>query len=127
METKVHHVNTILLNQTLSTTHQNNPGSAQILLPLQQHQNFTFTVARQHIYSKTRQYLLPDKQRDGRNSVGVLVAFGDHHLLEELDFLLTGQEHDLRLAEDHYSVCELVSKQPRLWEQTTTHASRVES
>lgn len=62
-------------------------------------------------------YLFPDEQRDGRNPICVLVAFGDRHLLQELHFLLTGQKNDLSLTKHHYGVGELVTKQPRLPER----------
>lgn len=64
-------------------------------------------------------YLLPDEQRDRRNPVCVLVALRDRDLLQELHFLLTGQEHDLGLAEHHDRVGELVPKQPRLRTEST--------
>ena len=65
---------------------------------------------------KTHQhhYLFPGEQHDGRDAVGVLVALGYGHLLEELYLLLTGEEEDLGVAENHDGVCQLVAEKPRL-------------
>lgn len=69
-------------------------------------------------------YLLSDEQRDRRNPVGVLVAFRDGDLLQELHLLLTGQEEDLGLAKHHDGVGELVPEQPRLRTGTHEHVMR---
>ncbi len=71
-------------------------------------------------------YLLAHEQRDRRNAVGVLVALRDRDLLQELHLLLTGQKHDLGVAEHHDGVGELVSEQPRLrTESMNTHISMI--
>lgn len=58
--------------------------------------------------------LFSGEQRDGRHSVGVLVAFGCGHLLEEIHLLLAGQEDDFGVTEHHDGVCQLVAEEPRL-------------
>lgn len=59
-------------------------------------------------------YLFPGEQCDGRDSVGVLVAFRYGHLFEEIHLLLAGEEDDFGFAEHHDGVRQLVSKQPCL-------------
>lgn len=59
-------------------------------------------------------YLFSGEQCDGRHSVGVLIAFCDGHLLEEIHLLLTGQEDDFGVAEHHNGVRQLIAKEPRL-------------
>lgn len=76
------------------------------------------TKCREVSFSSNRvRYLFPDEQRDWRNPVCVLVALGYGDLLQELHFLLTGQKNYLGLTKHHYSVGELVAKQPRLPER----------
>lgn len=59
-------------------------------------------------------HLFSGEQRDGRDSVGVLVAFRYGHLLEEIHLLLAGQEDDFGVTEHHDGVRQLVAKEPRL-------------
>lgn len=59
-------------------------------------------------------YLFSGEQRDGRDTVGVLVAFRNSHLFEEIHLLLAGEEDDFGVAEHHDGVCQLVAKEPRL-------------
>lgn len=59
-------------------------------------------------------YLFPGEQRDGRDTVGVLIAFCYGHLFEKIHLLLAGEEDDFGVTEHHDGVCQLVAEQPRL-------------
>lgn len=62
-------------------------------------------------------YLFSGEQCDGRDAVGVLVAFRHGHLFEEIHLLLAGEEDDFGVAKHHDGVRQLVAKQPRLRKQ----------
>lgn len=61
--------------------------------------------------------LFSGEQCDGRDSVGVLIAFCYCHLLEEIHLLLAGQEDDFGVTEHHDGVRQLIAKEPRLRER----------
>lgn len=59
-------------------------------------------------------YLFSGEQRDGRHTVGILVAFSHGHLSEEIHLLLAGEENDFRVTKHDDGVCQLVAEQPGL-------------
>lgn len=59
-------------------------------------------------------YLFSGEQGNGRDTIGILVAFSYSHLLEEIHLFLAGEEDDFGVTEHHDGVGQLVAKQPRL-------------
>lgn len=59
-------------------------------------------------------YLFSGQQGDGRETVGVFVAFRYGQLFEEIQLLLTGKKDDFGVAEHHDGVRQFVAKQPGL-------------
>lgn len=63
-------------------------------------------------------YLFSGEERDGRDTVGVLVAFCYGHLFEKIHLLLAGEEDDFGVTKHHDGVCQLIAEQPRLIKNT---------
>lgn len=50
-------------------------------------------------------YLFSCEERDGRDTVGILVAFCYSHLFEEIHLLLAGKEDYFGVTKHHDGVC----------------------